>query len=291
MTGTRKAAVLGYPAKHSLSPQVHGFWLARHRIDGRYEAIEVRPEAFAAELARLRDAGYRGANVTLPHKEAALAAMDGVDALARRIGAVNTVVFAADGKMFGSNTDGFGFLENLHAQSSWQAADGPAILLGAGGAAKAIAVALLDAGVPRLDLVNRTEDRAAALARALGDDRVRVTGWDRREEMLAGAALLVNATSLGMAGKAPLALSLDALSNRAVVNDIVYVPLETPLLAAARRRGNRVVDGLGMLIHQARPGFEAWFGQAPDVSPDALAALRRTLLDALAAREKPAGKT
>jgi shikimate dehydrogenase len=257
----RLAGVLGWPVAHSRSPLLHGTWLERHGVDGAYLPLPVRPERFADSVRALADLGFRGANVTVPHKEAAFALCDRLSPSAERAGAVNTLVFRDDGRIEGSNTDGFGFLENC-AQSvpGWSAAAGPAVLLGAGGAARAIAAALLDAGCPRVVLVNRTRTRAEALARGLGGP---VEVADRPP--LRDASLLVNTTSLGMAGQPELALDLSPLPAGAVVADIVYVPLETPLLAAARARGLAAVDGLGMLLHQARPGFEAWFGAAPSV--------------------------
>ena len=266
LTGrARLAGVMGWPVGHSRSPRLHGYWLAQHGIDGAYLPLPVRPEAFAGALRALGDLGFRGVNVTLPHKEAALAACDQVDPEARRIGAVNTIEFV-DGALRGSNTDGFGFLENLRQGApSWQPTAGPAVVLGAGGAARAVLVALADAGVPRILLLNRTRDRAESLAAELGGP-IDVRAWEERAEALGDAGLLVNTTSLGMAGQAPLDLALDALPRSALVTDIVYQPLETALLVAARARGNTVVDGLGMLLHQARPGFEAWFGIRPEVT-------------------------
>ena len=211
---------------------------------------------------------WTGVNITLPHKAAALALVDRVSEEAQRIGAINTVVVATDGLLEGSNTDGYGFLAHLKASApAWRASDGPAVLLGAGGAARAIAVALLGAGVPELRLANRTARRTAELAEALGP-RIEPIDWEQRSGALDGAALLVNSTTLGMAGQPPLKISLQRLPHPAVVYDIVYVPLETPLLAAARARGNIPVDGLGMLLHQALPGFAAWFGVTPEVTPE-----------------------
>jgi shikimate dehydrogenase len=254
----RLAGVLGWPVAHSRSPRLHGVWLERHAIDGAYVPLPVEPARFAAAVRSLADLGFRGANVTIPHKEAAFAVCDEVAPFARRAGAVNTLRFE-DGRILGENTDGFGFLESVREEvPGWQAAAGPAVVLGAGGAARAVAASLLEAGCPRVTLVNRTAARAEALAAAIGG-AVEVAA----EPPLEGAALLVNATSLGMAGQPPLALDLAPLPAASVVADIVYVPLETPLLAAARARGLRAVDGLGMLLHQARPGFEAWFGVAP----------------------------
>ncbi|WP_372617100.1 shikimate dehydrogenase [Falsiroseomonas sp.] len=259
----RLAGVLGWPVSHSRSPRLHGFWLARHGLDGAYLPLPVRPERFEAAVRSLVDLGFAGANVTIPHKEAAFALCDEVTEVARRAGSVNTLVFR-DGRISGTSTDGFGFLESVREQApGWQASNGPAVILGAGGAVRSVAAALLDAGCPRLILVNRTPARAEAIARDLGGP-VEVATAPR----LADAALLVNGTSLGMAGEPPLEIDLSPLPPHAVVADMVYVPLETRLLAAARARGLRAVDGLGMLLHQARPGFEAWFGVAPNVDAE-----------------------
>jgi shikimate dehydrogenase len=256
----RLAGVFGYPITHSRSPRLHGFWLRRYGIDGAYIPLGVPPEGFGAAVRALVDLGFRGANVTIPHKVAAFEICDEVAPFARRAGAVNTLIFR-DARIEGSNTDGFGFLESIReAAPGWRAEAGPAVLLGAGGAARAIAAALLDASAPRVTLVNRTTTKAEALARDLGGP-VHVAD----QPPLKDAALLVNTTSLGMQGQPGLEVDLAALPQNAVVADIVYVPLETRLLAAARARGLVAVDGLGMLLHQARPGFEAWFGVAPQV--------------------------
>ncbi|WP_439597193.1 shikimate dehydrogenase [Falsiroseomonas sp.] len=257
----RKAGVLGWPVAHSRSPRLHGFWLERYGIDGAYLPLPVRPEHFADAVRALAQLGFAGANVTIPHKEAAFALCDAVDDAARRAGSVNTLFFREDGRIEGSSTDGYGFVESVREQApGWQAADGPAVILGAGGAVRSVAAALLDAGCPKLVLANRTAARAEALARDLGGP-IEVTDRPRLQD----AALLVNGTSLGMEGQPPLVLDLAPLPPTAVVADLVYVPLETPLLAAARARGLRAVDGLGMLLHQARPGFHEWFGVAPAV--------------------------
>lgn len=254
------AGVLGWPVGHSRSPRLHGTWLKRHGIDGAYLPLPVRPDHFSDAVRSLAALGFRGANVTVPHKEAAFALCDSRDAAAERAGAVNTLVFA-EGAVRGSNTDGYGFLENLRAAApAWRATAGPAVLLGAGGSARAIAASLLDAGCPCLTLVNRSMARAEALAAALGGPVAVAAAPPLRD-----AALLVNTTSLGMIGQPPLVIDLAPLPASAVVADIVYAPLETPLLAAARTRGLVAVDGLGMLLHQARPGFRAWFGIDPQV--------------------------
>lgn len=270
----RLAGVLGWPISHSLSPRLHGHWLREYRVDGAYLPLKVEPEKLPEALRGLIALGFRGANVTLPHKERALELCAEVTERAARIGAVNTLV-VRDGHLEGDNSDSFGFLENLKERAdAWQPEQGPAVVLGAGGAARAILVALLDAGVPEIRLLNRTRSRAESLAEDLGGP-IQPLDWGSWERALEGAALLVNTTSLGMQGQPPLDIELDALPRSALVNDIVYVPLETRLLAAARVRGNPVVDGLGMLLHQARPGFESWFGVSPSVTP----ALRRAVLE------------
>jgi shikimate dehydrogenase len=272
-----KAGVMGWPVGHSRSPALHGHWLEQYRVDGAYVPLAVRPENLAQALRALPILGFAGCNLTIPHKEAALAIVDRVDHVARRIGAINTIVVASDGTLEGRNTDGYGFIAALHAAApGWAARQGPVTVLGAGGAARGILVALLDAGVGEIRLINRTFARAAALAAELGAG-VAALPWEARQAALAGSALLVNATSQGMIGETPLDLTLDRLPADAVVSDIVYVPLETPLLASARRRGNPVVDGLGMLLHQARPGFAAWFGIEPEVTPGLREAVLATL--------------
>lgn len=271
------AGVFGWPVTHSRSPRLHGYWLQHYGIDGAYIPFATAPEQFEQALRSLPHLGFRGANVTLPHKEHAFEIVDHLTDRARRIGAVNTVIVEENGTLRGDNTDGFGFVEHLQASiRDWRAATGSAVVLGAGGAARAIITALLEAGVPQIRLVNRTRARADDVAAAISAQsyervsfagRITVHDWDQRGELLADAALLVNTTQLGLAGQPPLEIDLTALPKTAVVDDIVYVPLETPLLAAARKRGNRVVDGLGMLLHQARPGFAAWFKVEPEVTP------------------------
>lgn len=266
LTGeARLAGVLGWPVAHSRSPRLHGYWIDRLGLDAAYLPLAVAPEHLAQAVRALPRLGFRGANLTIPHKEAVLPLLDAIDPLAARIGAVNTLVIDEAGRITGRNTDAFGFLENLRRNApSWRPAAGPATVIGAGGAARAVIAALIEAGVPEIRLVNRSRVRAEQLAATLGGP-IHVAEWADRAEQLDGAALLVNTTSLGMHGQPPLDLDLAALPVAAVVTDIVYVPLETPLLAAARRRGHPVVDGLGMLLWQAVPGFEAWFGVRPEV--------------------------
>lgn len=269
LTGrARVAGVIGWPVAHSLSPRLHGYWLRHYGIDGAYIPLPVAPHDLPEVIKALPKLGFVGANITIPHKQAVMASIDHVAALAEKIGAVNTLIVGPDGTMTGISTDGFGFLASLAAsQPGWQAAAGPAVVLGAGGAARAIVQVLLEAGAPEISLVNRTEARARALAEHLGGP-IRLIDWRDREAALEGANLLVNASSLGMRGEPALNLSLAALPREAVVADIVYVPLLTELLATAAARGNRVVDGLGMLLHQARPAFAAWFGVEPEVTPE-----------------------
>ena len=269
------AAIVGWPVEHSRSPALHGFWLKQHRIDGYYGRLPIEPRHAALEelVAFLkRTPNARGCNLTLPHKIEIMPLLDRIDPVASRIGAVNTVVKHKDGTLEGRNTDGFGFLEALRYNAPhWSAERGPVLVLGAGGAARAVVASLVDAGVPELRLVNRTRQTAVELGVAFTPDdgrRIVVGSWDERSALLEGTTLLVNTTSLGMKGQPPLDIDLAALPHEAAVYDIVYVPLETGLLAASRARGNRCVDGLGMLLHQGRPGFEAWFGRKVDVSAE-----------------------
>lgn len=262
------AGVIGWPVGHSLSPRLHGFWLRQYRLDGAYVPLPVCPEDLHDALAALPKLGFRGVNVTVPHKVRTLALVQRATSAARLIGAVNTIVVDPQGLLIGSNTDGFGFIENIrNALPGWSAGSGPAAVLGAGGAARAIVFALIEAGAPEVRLLNRTVEHAEALATDFGDS-VRPLPWKERQNALPGAALLVNTTILGMHGQPPLDIDVSALPRSAVVADIVYAPLETALIAQARALGNTAVDGLGMLLHQARPGFAAWFGHMPIVSPE-----------------------
>jgi len=266
LTGrSRLAGVLGWPVAHSRSPRLHGYWLDQHGIDGAYVPLPSAPEDLVVGVRALPRLGFMGANVTVPHKQGVIEACDRLDDHARRLGAANTLVF--DGPTIeGRNTDGVGFLNNLRQGApDWDPAAGPVVVLGAGGAARAVVVALTDAGVPEVRLANRTRDKAETLAGELGGP-VTVVDWSAKADALAGANLLVNTTSLGMMGHGPLEIDLGALPASALVNDIVYQPLETDLLARARAGGHPVVDGIGMLLHQAVPGFEAWFGVRPEVT-------------------------
>jgi shikimate dehydrogenase len=263
----RRACVIGWPIEHSRSPAIHGYWLKHYKIDGEYCAEAVRPEDLAAFLRSLAKS-YVGANVTLPHKEEALRLADKVDAAARAVGAANTLWLDETGRLGASNTDAFGFMTNLEQQArGWNDRKRPVIVLGAGGAARAILYGLIEAGVGKVLLLNRSRDRAEVLAETFRP-KIEVRDWGERNQALSEAGLLVNTTSLGMVGKPRLDLDLASLPKDAVVADIVYNPLETELLTAARARGNRVVDGLGMLLHQAVPGFERWFGVRPEVTTE-----------------------
>ena len=267
------AGVIGCPVGHSRSPVLHGTWLRHYGIAGHYVPLHIEAADLADMLRALPRMGFVGANVTIPHKEGALALADQVSDVAARIGAANTLSFDEDGRCHADNTDGYGFMANL-AQNApdWRADAAPALLLGAGGAARAIIVALLDAGCPEIRLSNRTAARAEALAAEFGP-RVAVVDWEARAQGLGDLGLLANTTSLGMAGQPALQMPLEGISAGTLVTDIVYTPLQTDLLARAEARGLRVVDGLGMLLHQAVPGFARWFGRRPEVTEELRAAV------------------
>jgi shikimate dehydrogenase len=277
MSLTPKAAcVIGWPVEHSRSPLIHGFWIKQHGLNAEYRREAVPPEKFEAFVQRLAEHGYVGANVTIPNKEAALR-LSAADDRAKRVGAANTLWL--DGRTLRStNTDVQGFINNLDAAApGWDRGLDTAVVLGAGGTARAVVYGLIGRGVERIHVVNRSLDRAIALRDAFGQ-RVRPLRWEELNGLLAGAGLLVNTTSLGMTGKPPLVMNLSRLPASAVVADVVYAPLETTLLAGARERGLRTVDGLGMLLHQAVPGFELWFGIRPKVTPELRAVVEADLL-------------
>lgn len=259
----RVAGIIGWPVSHSRSPRLHGYWLEKHGIDGAYIPLPIALEYFAATVRGLMHAGFAGANVTIPHKLAAFEVCDAVDDMARRAGAVNTLTFR-DGKITGANTDGWGFLANLRAHGV-DPKSGPALLLGAGGGARAIAAALLAEGV-KVTIANRTASRAEQFVRDLPGPAI--VPWEQRDAAVADHALLVNTTALGMEHREPLRLDLSRAAPGTAVADIVYVPLETPLLKDAKARGLAPVEGLGMLLYQGIPGFRAWFGVEPAVDDD-----------------------
>ena len=268
------AGVIGFPIAHSKSPKLHGYWLNRYEIAGHYIPMEIAPDNLEEVLRALPKAGFVGLNVTIPHKERVLAIADQVTDRAALMGAANTLVFGKDGKIHADNTDGYGVLENLRQGApGWSADSGPAAVIGAGGAARAIVSALIDAGAPEIRLSNRTKTRAEALRQEFGV-KVTVYDWVQAGNMMEGAATIVNTSSLGMTGKPEMRIPLDGLSSDAVVTDLVYSPLETKLLAEAKNVGCTTVDGLGMLLYQAAPGFERWFGVRPDVDE----ALRQAVL-------------
>jgi shikimate dehydrogenase len=263
----RLAGVMGWPIAHSRSPKIHNYWLKLHGIEGAYAPFAIEPGKLGDALRAMATLGLAGCNLTIPHKEAALKLVDVVEDEATRIGAINCVVVGADGRLTGKNYDGFGFIAALRASApDWRAEAAPAAVIGAGGGARAIVAGLIDAGATEIRVFNRTLGRAQALASGFGAS-VHAHPWEERNAGLSGAALLVNTTSQGMVGQPPLDISLSALPPSAVVFDIVYAPLETPLLASARRAGLVAVDGLGMLIHQARPAFRDWFGVMPEATP------------------------
>lgn len=261
------AGVIGSPIAHSKSPDLHGFWLKRYGIKGHYIHLDVDQSDLEEVLRIMPKMGFVGANVTIPHKEKVLAIADIVTDRAALIGAANTLIFRADGKLHADNTDGYGFVENLRSNADWDPKAGPAAVFGAGGAARAVIASLIDVGVTEIRLSNRTRLRSEALKAEFGT-KVTVYEWVQAGNMLEGAMTVVNTTSLGMVGKPEFKVPLDALSPKAVVTDLVYTPLRTAFLENAAKNGCQTVDGLGMLLHQAAPGFERWFGTRPEVDDD-----------------------
>ena len=259
------AGVIGSPIAHSRSPALHGYWLQRYGLKGFYIPMDVAQADLGRVLQTLPLMGFVGLNVTIPHKETVLALADIVTDRAALIGAANTLIFRKDGSIHADNTDGAGFIANLRQNAPhWQPQAGPAAVFGAGGAARAVIAALIEVGVPEIRLANRTRARAEALRADFGA-KVVVHDWVQAGNMLEGVATVVNTTALGMVGKPDFRVPLDALSPKALVTDTVYTPLKTALLIEAEELGCTVVDGLGMLLHQAAPGFERWFGQRPEV--------------------------
>jgi len=263
----RLAGVMGWPIAHSRSPKIHNYWLAQYGLEGCYVPLATPPGRLGDALRALAPLGFSGCNLTIPHKEKALTLVDRVEPFAQRIGAINCVVVEADGSLTGKNYDAFGFIASLRASAPrWRAESARAAVIGAGGGARAVVAGLLDAGVPEIRVFNRSPARALALVQDLGAP-VKAYPWEERHAGLEGAGLVVNTTSLGMIGQPPLDIDLGALSPDAIAADIVYAPLETPLLAKARGLGLATVDGLGMLLHQARPAFRDWFGVMPEATP------------------------
>jgi len=259
---------MGWPVMHSRSPVLHNYWFKHYRLAGTYVPLAIKPEGLAAALRALAPLGFAGTNLTIPHKEQALKIVDEVDSTAKRMGAISCVVVRPDASLIGYNNDGYGFIHAILQQvPNWRADAGPAVVIGAGGGARAVVYSLAEQGVREIRVFNRTLARAQALEREFGAP-IKAMPWEERHAALADAAMLVNTTSQGMVGNPALDLSLNKLPTSALVTDIVYIPLETPLLAEARKRGNRTVDGLGMLLHQARPAWKAWFDIDTEVTPE-----------------------
>ncbi len=270
------AGVIGWPIKHSKSPALHGHWLKRYGLAGEYRPIALSPDEFESGLRKLAKRGFKGVNITIPHKESVLTFADSITDCAALIGAANTIYFHTDGSIGADNTDGYGFIQNLRQNASqWDPKSGPALVIGAGGAARAIIWALLDEGAPTVRLANRTRIRAENLANHFGA-KVEVVEWNEVSEAMSDTATIVNTTSLGMEGQPELRVHFDAAPLGALVTDVVYTPLTTSFLEQAQARGLETVDGLGMLLHQAVPGFERWFGQKPEVDDE----LRQAVLNA-----------
>lgn len=268
---------MGWPVSHSRSPAIHNHWIEQYDLHGAYGLFPVEPTQLRTAINGLRALKLAGCNVTIPHKVEAMKHMDWVDPLAIRMGAINTIVVQCDGALHGFNTDGFGFMASLKAQcSNWNPSSAPIVVLGAGGAARAIIVSLIDAGATEIRLLNRTRNKADELCNEF-PAFIKVYDWTERNDTLNGCALLVNTTSLGMSGQADLDIDLNQMPINALVCDVVYNPLETALLAAARQRGNTTVNGLGMLLHQARPAFNKWFGVMPEVTPSLIEIASRNL--------------
>ena len=271
------AGVMGFPVMHSRSPKIHNYWLEKHGLSGRYVPLAVRPEGLQAALRALPALGFSGCNLTIPHKETAMRLVDKLDAASKRIGAINCVTVEKDGSLSGSNNDGCGYIQSvLHAQPKWRVDAGPIVVLGAGGGARAVLAALAERGAREIRLINRTDTRASLLAEDLGAP-IKAIPWSQRAHALKDAAMLVNTTSQGMIGQPALDIEIETLPRTALVSDIVYVPKMTPLLAVAKARGNPIVGGLGMLLHQARPAFKGWFGIEPEVTPELVAMIEATL--------------
>ena len=267
------AGVMGWPVMHSRSPLMHNYWFDQLGLAGSYVPLGIEPGTLAAALRALHPLGFSGCNLTIPHKQEAMRIVEEVDETARRIGAISCVVVRSDGTLFGTNNDWFGFINNLkQEQPDWRANAGPVAVIGAGGGSRAVCYGLMREGATEIRLVNRTEARADDIAREFGSP-IRVLPWASRHEALDGVALAVNTTSQGMVGQSPLDIDLDRLPRSALVADIIYVPLETPFLAAARARGNRTSNGLGMLLHQGRPAWKLWF----DIEPVVTAELRERM--------------
>lgn len=274
------AGVMGWPVMHSRSPLLHNYWFRQHNLAGTYVPLGIRPEALAAALRALHPLGFAGCNLTLPHKQEAMKIVDEVDTVAKSIGAISCVVVRPDGSLAGTNNDCYGFVRSIRQeQPAWRADSGPSVVIGAGGGARAVCYGLMQAGATEIRLVNRAFARARKIAEEFGGP-LKVMPWEQRHEALDDAAMVVNTTSQGMVGQSPLDIRLDKLPTQALVVDIIYTPLETPFLAAARKRGNPTVNGLGMLLHQGSPAWQAWFGIEPAVTSELRAMMEKTIREA-----------
>lgn len=271
------AGVMGWPVMHSRSPMLHNYWFKQHGLAGTYVPLAIRPEGLAAALRALHPLGFAGCNLTIPHKQQAMTIVDEVDEVARKIGAISCVVVRPDGRLSGSNNDCYGFIHSLkQEQPYWRANAGLAVVIGAGGGSRAVCYGLAQEGAKEIRLLNRSFERAQGIAAEFGGP-IKALPWEQRNDALDGAALVVNTTSQGMVGQPALDIKLHRLPTSALVADIIYVPLETPFLAAAHKRGNRTVNGLGMLLHQGRPAWKAWFGIEPEVTAELRAMVERTI--------------
>jgi shikimate dehydrogenase len=271
------AGVMGQPVMHSRSPMLHNYWFAQQGMAGSYVPLAIAPEGLAAALRALQPLGFSGCNLTIPHKQEAMKIVDEVDAAARKIGAISCVTVRADGTLLGSNNDAFGFIRNVReAQPAWRADAGPIVVIGAGGGSRAVCYGLMLEGAKEIRLVNRNYERAQGIAQDFGGP-IKAYPWEQRHNLLEGAAMVVNTTSQGMVGQTPLDITLDKLPTTALAADIVYIPLETPFLTAARLRGNPTVNGLGMLLHQGPLAWKAWFGIEPAVTKELRALVEKSL--------------
>jgi shikimate dehydrogenase len=272
------AGVMGWPVMHSRSPAFHNYWFRKHGLAGTYVPLAIRPEHLAGALRGLHPLGFSGVNITIPHKQEAMKIVEEVDALAKAIGAISCIVVRPDGSLAGTNNDCFGFIHAVKQEHpGWRADSGPIVVIGAGGGSRAVCYGLAQEGAKEIRLVNRTFSRAQELAREFGGP-IRALRWEERHDALEGVAMVVNTTSQGMVGNPALDLRLDRLPKSALAADIVYIPLETPFLAAARSRGNRTINGLGMLLNQGRPAWKAWFGIEPEVTAELRAMVEKTIL-------------
>jgi shikimate dehydrogenase len=271
------AGVMGWPVMHSRSPMLHNYWFRQHDLAGTYVPLAIRPDGLAAALRSLYPLGFSGCNLTIPHKQQAMTIVDEVDALARSIGAISCVVVRPDGSLSGTNNDCYGFIQNVRQeQPGWRADAGPIVVIGAGGGSRAVCYGLAREGAKEIRLINRTFSRTKGIADEFRAP-INALPWEQRHDALEGAAMVVNTTSCGMVGQPLLDIRLDKLPTTALAADIIYIPLETPFLAAARKRGNRTVNGLGMLLNQGRPAWKAWFGIEPEVTPELRAMVERTI--------------